>query len=106
MSSGRYILAANGEPIPCEDLLTWARWFEAADVHVADTYFGGVRVSTVFLALDYRHVGEGPPILWESRVFGSPLDRETRRYTSRAEADAGHTALCVEVTAALEAAAR
>jgi hypothetical protein len=100
--NGRYILDANGEPQPCEDLLTWGRWLQTADRHVAETRFGDVRVSTVFLGLDHSW-GDGPPILWESMVFGGPLDREQRRYATRAEADAGHTALCVAVT---EAAAR
>jgi hypothetical protein len=44
----------------------------------------------------------GPAILWESMVFGGPLDGEQRRYATRAEADAGHTALCMAVVRALE----
>lgn len=95
---GRYILNAAGEPEPCEDLLTWGRWMQTADRHVADTHFGDVRVSTVFLGLDHAFWGEGPPVLWESMVFGGPLDGESRRYSSGADADAGHTALCRAVT--------
>jgi hypothetical protein len=106
MSTDRYILGADGEPVPCSDLRTWARWYETADRHVAETHFGDVRVSTVFLGLDHSFaeiIGEPrPPVLWESMVFGGPLDQEQRRYTSRADADAGHTALYVEVTAAME----
>lgn len=98
MNNGRYILDADGEPQPCEDLLTWARWYETADRIVAAAWFGEVRVSTVFLGLDHRFGFNGPPILWESMVFGGPLDGEQRRYTSRADADAGHTALCLAVT--------
>jgi len=99
----RHILDANGEPVPCEDLFTWGRWMQTADRHVAHTHFGDVRVSTVFLGLDHSF-GDGPPVLWESMVFGGPLDQEQRRYTSRADADAGHTALCMAVVDALQSA--
>lgn len=99
--NGRYILDAHGEPQPCPDLLMWGLWMETADRHVAHTTFGAVRVSTVFLGLDHRF-GVGPPLLFESMVFGGPLDGEQRRYASRADADAGHTALCLAVTLAEE----
>jgi hypothetical protein len=94
----RYILDAAGTPQRCPDLLTWGQWMATADRSVADTTFGEVRVSTVFLGLDH-HFGllPGPPVLWESMVFGGPLDGEQRRYTSSADADAGHTALCMAV---------
>jgi len=101
----RYILNAAGEPEPCPDLWTWGHWLETADRHVADTRFGDVRVSTVFLGLDHSFDG-GPPVLWESFIFGGLLDGEMRRYMSRAEAEAGHTALCAEVIDALSRSAR
>lgn len=97
----RYILDADGNPVPCPDLMTWGRWMQTADRHVALTRFEGVRISTVFLGLDHSW-DDGPPVLFESMVFGGPLDGEMRRYTSRADADAGHTALCVAVMDALE----
>jgi hypothetical protein len=52
---------------------------------------GGVRVSTVFLALDHSF-GDGPPVLWETMVFpaDSYMDLECERYTSQADALAGH----------------
>jgi len=108
----KYILDAAGEAQPCADLFAWARWMEAnhRNRHVADTYFGAVRISTVFLGLDhsFREIDvamglePGPPILWESMVFGGPLDGEQVRYATRAEADAGHTLLCQAVVRALE----
>lgn len=102
--NGQYILDADGEPQRCEDLLTWGRWMQTADRHVAKTTFGDVTVSTVFLGLDHSF-DSGPPLLWESMVFGGPLNGEQDRYATRAEADAGHTALCIAVTEALEQAA-
>jgi len=50
-------------------------------------------VSTVFLALDHSHGQPGPPILFETMVFGGPLDSKQRRYAYWAEAIEGHDAM-------------
>ena len=84
------------------DLMTWARWFKDAERHFADETVGGdVRVSTVFLGLDHSF-GAGPPLLFETMVFGGPLDQEQDRYPTWAEAEQGHAAM---VKRAREAAA-
>jgi hypothetical protein len=54
----------------------------------------------VFLGLDHSF-RQGPPILWETMVFGGPLDGEMMRYTSRAEAFDGHQEMCRRVREAL-----
>lgn len=105
MMSPYWILDADGEPMPT-DVRTWARWFDTADRTVAqdcDEAPGApaVRVSTVFLGLDHQF-GDGPPVLWETLVFGGPLDGEQQRYTSRAAAIAGHQQICRLVAAAHE----
>ena len=72
-----YILK-NGEPVVEPSLMRWAKWYEKADRHVAQeeiTEAGGrikrkVRISTVFLAVDYGSAEKGKPILWETMVFG------------------------------------
>jgi hypothetical protein len=56
---------------------------------------GGYRVSTVFLGVDHNFAMHGPPVLWETMVFddsgqGRPWDEWQDRYTSRADAEAGH----------------
>ena len=54
---------------------------------------GGVKVSTVFLGLDHRFsdsLEDGPPVLWETMIFGGAHDEHQERYTSRADAIAGH----------------
>ena len=51
---------------------------------------GRVKISTVFLVLDHSYLGEGPPILWETMTFGGPEDLHERRYSSKADAIAGH----------------
>jgi hypothetical protein len=49
-----------------------------------------IRVSTVFLIIDHSF-GGGPPILFETMVFGLPDDSEPQwRYRSWDEAQAGH----------------
>ena len=103
-----YILNADGDPEPCDALLTWAAWMEANQQNrqVSDDYDEGdpekkIRVSTVFLGLDHRHFGEGPPILYETLVFGGALDGTMERYATREEAAIGHQEMCARVTAAL-----
>lgn len=63
---------------------------------------GRLTVSTVFLVLDHNHSGGGAPVLWESMIFGGPIDQDQRRYTSREEALAGHAELVTLVRTACE----
>jgi hypothetical protein len=46
-------------------------------------------VSTVFIFLDHSF-GDRPPILFETLVFGGLLNDEGERYSTKAEAEAGH----------------
>src|SRR5207245_9451486 len=71
------------------DLMTWAKWFQDADCRIGDDPIGDVRVSTVFLGLNHNFRG-GEPLLFETMIFGGPLDGETWRYASTAEAMRGH----------------
>ena len=70
----KYILDGK-EPVPCGDLLEWGRWLETADRHVAQDRIGPYRVSTVFLGLDHSF-GCGPPLLFETMIFGPGFDRD------------------------------
>lgn len=85
-----YILDGK-EPVEVPDVLTWAHWFETADRVVKQTTLSqGVRVSTVFLGLDHRFIGGGPPLLFETMVFGSKRDGAQWRYSTWDEAVTGH----------------
>ncbi len=88
--SGQYILDGH-EPVVCEDILEWARWFEKSSEArcVADDQVGGAWVSTVFLGLDHSF-GPGPPVLFETMVFEGPLDGTEDRYSTWQEAEEGH----------------
>lgn len=89
MMGERYILNDEGEPESCEDLIQWAQWFERANRTVARDKTADGQVSTVFLGLDHSF-GEGPPLLYETMVFGGSMDQEMQRYTTRKQAVAGH----------------
>ena len=94
--TGKYILKKDGKtPIPEPDLLKWAEWIEGTGKRrVSLSRLGesrGPRVSTVFLGLDHSFSDEGPPVLWETMVFGGPWKYEPQeRYTSYEDALIGH----------------
>jgi len=102
-----YILDTDRRPQPVHDLLEWVRWFEANDRVVKRTEFQcGVVISTVFLGTDHRHVGRGPPLLFETMVFELSADGSDegsddfmRRYSSWDDAVIGHAATVRRVTA-------
>lgn len=100
---GYYVLDEHGEPRREPDVLAWARWYETADRHVCDDYHAegdgtkAIRVSTVFLGLDHGFDVGGPPVLWETLVFGGLLDGEMNRYTSKETAILGHQEMCMRV---------
>lgn len=50
----------------------------------------GGRVSTVWLGIDHSFTPDGPPLIFETMVFGGPMDMYTRRYSTQAQALAGH----------------
>jgi hypothetical protein len=94
---GQYILDANGEPVLEPDLLKWAAWLEYSHTSpgkdnriIERDYIGEVLISTVFLGLDHDFGSEGPPVLWETMIFGGENDKYMRRYTSRNDAIVGH----------------
>ena len=67
----KYILVSNNEVEQCDDLEKWGACFESANRIVAKTdmpYFD-CNISTVFLGIDHSY-GKGPPILFETMIFG------------------------------------
>lgn len=76
----------------------WSAMFQDGEGRrVALTQFhNGFRVSTVFLGMDHRFDGRGPPIVFESMVFpyldsGHEIDMD--RYCTWEEAEEGHERL-------------
>lgn len=73
------------------------------DKKVAKTNLGnGIRVSTVFLCINHNFSGVGDPILFETMVFGGPLDEETERYCTEDEALKGHERMVQRVRKEME----
>jgi len=97
MTMGLYRLDGH-TPVRCDDIRDWAATMER-DRTVRRDVVGDVQVSTVFLGIDHNW-WEGPPLLFETMVFGGPLDEETERYSTWDEAEAGHAAMLARVLAA------
>jgi hypothetical protein len=75
-------------------LSEWARWFETHERTVGWTQINSqVWVSTVFLGIDHRYWGKGPPIVFETMVFRDHEGIEQQRYSSWDDAEAGHAAM-------------
>jgi hypothetical protein len=95
-----YILI--GREIAVEpDWHRWCQWFESSERLIAHTGNDKISVSTVFLGLDHNFSRRGPPLLFESMIFGGPHDGEQRRYATYDEAEAGHRELTALVFPAL-----
>ena len=84
----KYILEGK-QTVECNDLITWARWFETGNRRVAEDIISGVRISTIFLGLDHAFRG-GPPMLFETMVFGGALNEEQERCTTWDQAEQMH----------------
>src|SRR5678816_2897059 len=85
-------------PLDEDDILAWGAAFHSPDRIVAHTQVGEVKVSTVFLGLDHSFSSEGPPILFETMIFGGPLDGYQRRSATWAEAETEHAIAVAEVS--------
>lgn len=84
----------DGNPIAVDDIAVWAEWISDPDNKIVrKTDVGETEVSTVFLGVNHNFRDEGPPILYETLVFGGPLDQEMYRYATREAAEAGHEAM-------------
>lgn len=106
-ANGRYRLDARGEPVFEPDPTAWSRWFETSFVQrvVGSTPLtDDVSVSTIFLGLDHNYASTGPPVLWETMIFGGPLDQtQVRCAGSREQAQAMHHHLLLRAQQAQEA---
>lgn len=97
---GTYILNEAHVPVPVSTR-QWAGWFEnAANRIVQQDTIKGVRVSTVFLGLDHSFAG-GPPLLFETMIFGGELDGSQERCSSWDEALEMHGRAMVAVKTSL-----
>jgi len=92
MKPPRHLVLVGRTPIAV-DMMTWAKWFEKSGRRriVAQDRVGKAQVSTIFLGLDHGgFITGGPPILFETMIFGGPLDGDGARYATYREAEKGH----------------
>lgn len=87
--TGKYILV-DRVPTPEPDLLKWGKWMEGAERHIAKTEVKDIRVSTVFLGLNHCFGGEGPPLVFETMIFGGEHHDYQERCSTWEEAVAMH----------------
>lgn len=86
----------EGKPI---DLFEWAKLFEARGEAADESWWriqtevGDHTVSTVWLGIDHNFSGDGPPLIFESMIFGDDDELEIRRYATWEEARVGHEEL-------------
>lgn len=91
-----YYKLENHQVVP-SDLYAWAESMEAHESRrVAETHIGDICVSTVFLGVDHSFDG-GPPLLFETMVFGGPLDEAMERCSTWEQAETMHAAMCDQV---------
>lgn len=65
--------------------------WDIANRSVAQERVGQYDVSTVCLVIDHNYTGVGPPVIFETMIFGDGLDEEyCERYTTKEEAIEGH----------------
>ena len=91
----------QGEPL---ETLAWARLHSDPEYkRVALTELGGYTVSTVWLGLNHNW-GQGPPLIFETMVFGGggSADLDMDRYSTEAQALAGHEETCLLIRATMQ----
>jgi hypothetical protein len=60
---------------------------------VQKTWINDVEVSTVFLGSNHRYDKSGPPLIFESMIFGGSMDQHQDRHSTYEEARLGHWSL-------------
>lgn len=94
----RYYILDGKTPVTA-DLITWAKWFDedAREKRIVkQEEVNGVRVSTVFLGLNHSF-GDGPPMIFETMVFGGSLEGLLERCSTWDEAEKQHLAMVERV---------
>lgn len=69
----------------------WGRLLSDFDYCVIEkTPLYGTQISTVWLGLNHQYT-DGPPLIFETMVFGGPLSHECFRWPTEEQAQRGHT---------------
>lgn len=93
MKPDYYKLDKDHNIIGAIDIHDWGKFFESSDRIVKQENLpNGLRISTVFLGIDHNFSDEGPPVLFETMIFGME-DEVQQRYSTWDEAVKGHEEL-------------
>lgn len=76
-------------PVPC-DAKEWALGLMSSNRMIKQEEVGECMISTVFLGLDTNHTGKGPPLLFETMIFGPVFDQCQWRYPTYMQAEEMH----------------
>lgn len=99
--SMQYILTDNHQAIPVTftEYIKWqTKRGTTEPVRVGFTTIKpGVEVSTVFLGLNHAYDPDGPPMIFETMVFGGVCKDIQVRYSTWDEAKAGHAEIVMKV---------
>jgi hypothetical protein len=88
-----FILDADKQVQPVDSVFAWADFQDSPHRYIAYRRRGKVFVSTIFMGLDHQY-GSGPPLVFETMVFGGPADQYQDRYSSYDDALLGHRRAC------------
>jgi hypothetical protein len=89
MDYGLGLYDRDGRPMSMDEFS--ARLMDMAYKHVAATAIGDdVEVSTVWLGVDHNFTRTGPPLIFETMVFGGDMDGCGERWPNAEAARAGH----------------
>lgn len=69
-----YYILNGHQPELADDFAVWERKCEDTEGwRVANSWAGDVKISTIFLGIDYNFFDE-PPLLFETKIFGGEHD--------------------------------
>jgi hypothetical protein len=88
----------EGKPI---DMITYSKLHHDRDYAVIDREVATMdplaEVSTVWLGVDHSWMEEGPPLIFETKVFGGHRDGDQDRYSTEEEARKGHAEMVAKL---------
>lgn len=80
---------------PADELSDIVSEFRLGANQIREDQIGDVNAFTVYLGINYRH-GDGPPLIFGTHVDGGGYD-EVYRYSTEAEAVAGHVRIVAQL---------
>lgn len=96
----KWYILRDKTPVAVSEFSEFLRWMvrNQSACQVARNQVGKSFVSTIFTGSNYNSVAQGPPLVFESMVFGGPMDLMIKRYSTWDQALKGHNDLIKELT--------